>query len=150
MTLLCLFVLTLIHLVPLHLSSATLFAPWIWAPSCIPNASYTKQNYVMSYPRVHTKQLSGSCGRGRGVLVADIHRAAGGKADVKHCRSRLMGAGGEWESLIYSGGLPGWPLHCQKDLRRVDLAAGSHSLYLGRGEIYRAPVLSADGGIKRE
>lgn len=43
-------------------------------------------------------------GGGRGFVVVDIHKGAGGKDDVKRCRSRLMAAGGEREPLIYSGG----------------------------------------------
>lgn len=47
----------------------------------------------------------GDCGGGgsRGRYT----QGAGGKADVKRCHSRLMGAGGERKSQIYSGGLPG-------------------------------------------
>lgn len=44
--------------------------------------------------------LGGGC-RGR------YTQGAGGKADVKRFHSRLMGAGGERKSQIYSGGLPG-------------------------------------------
>lgn len=92
---------------PFHLRP---FSPQIQVPSGIPFASHTKQNYVMIYPCVHTRQLSGRGGYTQG---------AGGKADVKSCHSRLMGAGGERKSQIYSGGLPGWPLHCQTEPRRL-------------------------------
>lgn len=69
--------------------------------------AFQMSSYAMIYPRLRTRQLSGSGGRGSGLVAADIHRGAGGKADVKRCRSRLMGTGGERKSLIYSGGLPG-------------------------------------------
>lgn len=50
MTLLCLFVLAVIRLVPLHLFICDHFRPQIQVSSGIPFASHTKQNYVMIYP----------------------------------------------------------------------------------------------------
>lgn len=66
------------HLVPLQLFTCDHFRPQIQVPSAIPSVSHTKQNYVIIYPYVHTRQLSGGGGGGGlgfgGVVMADICR----------------------------------------------------------------------------